>query len=199
MGNKRKQGRGRYDEIDGKSKSFEGMGRGIREFWSTTDLPRLEVPPRNHLLLRRWESSSQYYAKYISTERRDIRRILILLVLSNQVLHVRLCFRKLVSRSMLGTDINRNQRDHTNLHLVHSLLGIPMQERLPLEHGSKLVADTLEQLLDGSRVAQERDSHLQTARWYVTLSCEDVVRDPLHKVCRVLVLHILHLFLYLLH
>ena len=41
------------------------------------------------------------------------------------------------------------EQTSTNLHLVHAFLSIPVQERLPLEHGSELVADTLEQLLDG--------------------------------------------------
>jgi len=87
----------------------------------------------------------------------------------------------------------------THLHLVHSLLGVPVKERLALKHCCELVRHTLEQLLDGSRVADEGDRHLETARSDVALSGEDVVRDPLDKVCRVLALDHLHLLLDLLH
>jgi hypothetical protein len=81
-----------------KSKGFEGgAGRGIPEFWLITDLLRPEVPPRNRPLLRHWEGSGQYHAECISTEGMNVRRVLVLLVLGNQVLHVRLRFRKLVS------------------------------------------------------------------------------------------------------
>lgn len=74
-----------------------------------------------------------------------------------------------------------------------------MQERLPLEHGRELVADTLEELLNGGRVTEEGNSHLETPGRNVTLSGEDIVGNPLHEVCRVLVLNVLHLLLNLLH
>jgi len=91
------------------------------------------------------------------------------------------------------------QRVTTHLHLVHTFLGIPVKERLALEHRSELVRHTLEQLLDGSRVADKGDRHLETARSDVALSSEDIVRDPFDKVGRVLVLDHLHLLLDLLH
>ena len=102
-----------------------------------------------------------------------------MLVLGNQVLHVRLRFRE--------------------LHLVHTLLGVPMQEGLPLEHGSELVTDTLEELLDSGRVTEESDGHLHASGSNVTLSSENVVGNPLDEVGIVLHLDILHLFLDLLH
>ena len=74
-----------------------------------------------------------------------------------------------------------------------------MQESFPLEHGSELVADASEQLLNGGRVAQESDGHLETTRGNVTLSGQHVVGDPLDEVSRVLVLDVLHLLLDLLH
>ena len=40
-------------------------------------------------------------------------------------------------------------------HLVHALAGVPMQEGLATEHSGELVADTLEELLDGGAVADE--------------------------------------------
>ena len=74
-----------------------------------------------------------------------------------------------------------------------------MQESLTFEHGSELVADTLEELLDRGRVSEERDGHLEVTRRDVTLRGKDVVRDPLDEVRRVLVLDVLHLLLDLLH
>lgn len=74
-----------------------------------------------------------------------------------------------------------------------------MQESLALEHGRELVADTLEELLDGSRVAEEGDGHLLTTGSNVTLSGENIVGNPLDEVSGVLVLHVLHLLLDLLH
>ena len=116
----------------------------------------------------------------IDEERRgNLRGLLVLLVLGNQVLHVR--FR-------LG-----------ELHLVHTLLSVPMQESLPLEHGSELVADTLEELLDSGRVAEEGNGHLHSSRSNVTLSGENVVGNPLDEVGVILHLDVLHLFLDLLH
>jgi hypothetical protein len=87
----------------------------------------------------------------------------------------------------------------THLHLVHTLLSIPVQERLPLEHGGKLIADTLEELLDRSRITQEGDSHLQSSRRDVALCSKHVVGNPLDEVSRVLVLHVLHLLLDFFH
>ena len=74
-----------------------------------------------------------------------------------------------------------------------------MQEGLPLEHGSELVANTFEELLNSCRVANKCHCHLGATRSNITLSGEDVVRDPLDEVRRVLVLDVLHLLLDLLH
>ena len=108
-----------------------------------------------------------------------LRGILVLLIFSNQILHIGLGL--------------------CEFHLVHTLLCIPMQESFPLEHGSELVTDTLEQLLNRSRVTQERNSHLQATRRDVTLRSENVVRNPLNEVGRVLVLNVLHLLFNFLH
>ena len=74
-----------------------------------------------------------------------------------------------------------------------------MQESLPLEHGSELIADTFEQLLDSRRIAEESYGHLQAARSDVTLSGLDIVWNPFHEIGRVFALDILHLLLNLLH
>lgn len=109
----------------------------------------------------------------------NVRGVLVLLVFGDQVLHVALGFGE--------------------FHLVHTLLGVPVQEGLPLEHGAELVCDTLEQLLDGSRVADEGDGHLEATRSNVALGSEDVVGNPLDEERAVLVLNDLHLVLDLLH
>ena len=68
---------------------------------------------------------------------------------------------------------------------------------LTAEHGGELLRDALEELLDGSGVADEGGGHLQTAGRDVTDSCLDIVGDPLHKVAGVFVLHIQHLLVHL--
>jgi len=74
-----------------------------------------------------------------------------------------------------------------------------MQEGFTFKHGGELVADTPEQLLNSSRVTQESNSHLQSARRDVTLSSQDVVGNPFDEIGRVFVLNILHLLLDFLH
>ena len=62
------------------------------------------------------------------------------------------------------------------------LTSVPVEESLPPEHGSELLGDSLEQLLDGGGVTDEGGSHLETSWWNVTNSNLDVVGDPLHEV-----------------
>ena len=63
-----------------------------------------------------------------------------------------------------------------------------MEESLPPEHGGELLPNPLEELLDGSGVADEGCGHLETSGGNVTDGGLDVVRDPLHEVAAVLVL-----------
>ncbi len=105
--------------------------------------------------------------------------ILVLLVLGHQVVHVRLG---------LG-----------EFHLIHTLSGVPMEKGLATEHGGELLANALEELLDGSAVTNEGGRHLETTRGDVANSGLDVVRDPLNKVRAVLVLDVEHLLVDLLH
>ena len=65
----------------------------------------------------------------------SFKHYLILLVLGHQVIHVGLCL--------------------SELHLIHALSGVPVEEGLAPEHGSELLTDTLEQFLDGCCVANE--------------------------------------------
>merc|ERR1719464_559206 len=101
------------------------------------------------------------------------RGILVLLVLRHQVIHVALCLRE--------------------LHFIHSLSRVPMQEGLATEHGREELCHPLEHFLDGCGVSSEGHCHLQSLRRDVTHACLDVVWDPLHKIARVFVLHIQHL------
>lgn len=63
-------------------------------------------------------------------------RLLVLLVLGHQIVHVGLGLGK--------------------LHLVHAFAGVPVQECLTSEHGRELFGHALEHLLNGGRVADER-------------------------------------------
>merc|ERR1719373_649581 len=105
--------------------------------------------------------------------------LLVLLVLGHEVVHVGLS---------LG-----------ELHLVHALAGVPMEESLSSEHGSELLGDSLEELLDGGGVADEGGGHLETSGGNVADSGLDIVGDPLHEVGGVLVLDSENLLVNLLH
>ena len=50
-----------------------------------------------------------------------------------------------------------------------------MQEGLSAEHGRELVGDALEELLNGGRVPDKCDRHLEPTRWDVAVSGLDVV------------------------
>ena len=89
--------------------------------------------------------------------------------------------------------------DLCELHLVHALPGVPVKEGLATEHGSKLLADALEELLDGGGVADEGGGHLEPSWRDVAHGGLDVVGDPFDKVGAVLVLHVQHLLVDFLH
>merc|ERR1719443_543781 len=105
--------------------------------------------------------------------------LLVLLVLGHEVVHVGLGL--------------------SELHLVHALAGVPMEESLPPEHSSELLRDPLEQLLDGGGVTDEGGGHLETSGGNVTHGGLDIVGDPLDEVGGVLVLDVEHLLVHLLH
>merc|ERR1712225_135041 len=104
--------------------------------------------------------------------------ILVLLVLGHEIVHVGLSL--------------------SELHLVHALAGVPMQESLAAEHTGELLGHTLEHLLDGGGVTDEVDGHLETLGGDVADGGLDVVGDPLHEVGGVLVLDVEHLLVDLL-
>jgi len=88
--------------------------------------------------------------------------ILVLLVLGDKIVHVGLSL--------------------CELHLVHALTSVPVEESLASEHGSELLGHTLPDLLDGSGVADEGGCHLKTLGWDVANRCLDVVGDPFDEI-----------------
>jgi len=104
--------------------------------------------------------------------------ILVLLVLRDEIVHVGLSL--------------------SELHLVHTLTGVPMKECLSSEHSGELLSDSLEHFLDSGGVTKEGNSHLESLWWDVTNSGFNVVWDPFNEVRRVLVLDVEHLFVDLL-
>merc|ERR1712051_500432 len=88
--------------------------------------------------------------------------VLVLLVLGDEVVHVALGLRE--------------------LHLVHPFACVPMQESLAAEHRCEELCNSLEHLLDGSRIPSEGNRHLQALRWNVANTGLDVVGNPLYKV-----------------
>ena len=104
---------------------------------------------------------------------------MVLLVFGNQIVHV-------------GFSLSE-------LHLVHTLPSVPMQESLSPEHGSELVTNSLEKFLDRGRVADKGGRHLETTGRNGAESGLDIVGDPLNEVRVVLVLDVAHLVLNFLH
>merc|ERR1711862_1042539 len=105
--------------------------------------------------------------------------VLVLLVLGDEIVHVGLSL--------------------SELHLVHALTSVPVQESLAAEHGGELLRDALEELLDGGGVANEGGGHFKSTWGDVTDGGLDIVGDPLDEVRRVLVLDVEHLLINLLH
>merc|ERR1711898_68979 len=104
--------------------------------------------------------------------------ILVLLVLGNKIVHVGLSL--------------------SELHLIHTLTGVPVKEGLATEHAGELLGNALPGLLDGGGVTDEDGGHLQALWWDVTDGGLDVVRNPLDEVRGVLVLDVEHLLVDLL-
>merc|ERR1719261_1594271 len=103
---------------------------------------------------------------------------LILLILRDKIVHVGLGF--------------------SELHLVHTLTSVPMEEGLSSEHCCELFTNSLEHFLDGGGVTKEGNGHLESLWWDIANSGFDVVWNPFNEVRGVLVLHIEHLLVNLL-
>ncbi len=100
--------------------------------------------------------------------------ILVLLIFGNEVIHVWFSF--------------------SELHLVHTLTSVPMQESFSSEHSSELLRHSLKHFLDSSWVSNKGDSHLQSFWWDIANRWFNVIGDPLDEVRRVFVLNVQHLF-----
>merc|ERR1719445_1274986 len=105
--------------------------------------------------------------------------VLVLLVFGDEIVHVALSF--------------------SELHLIHTLASVPVEESLSSEHSGELLADPLEELLDGGAVSDEGGGHLESSGRNVTDGGLDVVGDPFDEVATILVLDIEHLLVNLLH
>lgn len=55
-------------------------------------------------------------------------------------------------------------------HFIHSFAGVPVEEGLTTEHGSELLRNALEHLLDGSVIANKGRRHLEALGRNVTLT-----------------------------
>ena len=73
-----------------------------------------------------------------------------------------------------------------------------MEESLSSEHGSELLTNSLEHLLDGGGVTKEGNGHLESLWWDIANGGFDVVWDPFNEVRGVLVLDVEHLLVNLL-
>jgi len=96
---------------------------------------------------------------------------------------------------VLGDQIVHVGLGLSELHLVHTLTGVPVEEGLSSEHGGELLTNSLEHLLDGGGVTEEGNSHLESLWWDIADGGLDVVWNPLNEVGRVLVLDIEHLLI----
>lgn len=101
---------------------------------------------------------------------------LVLLVLGDQIVHIRLCF--------------------CELHFVHSLSSVPMQKGLSSEHSSELLSYSLKHLLDGCGVTHESSGHFESVGRNIANGGFDVVGNPLYEIRRILVLYVEHLLVY---
>ena len=99
---------------------------------------------------------------------------------------------------VLGDEVVHVGLSLGELHLVHTLTGVPVKESLSPEHSSELLGDPLEHLLDGSGVSDEGHGHLEALRRDIANGGLDVVGDPFHEVRGVLVLHVKHLLVHFL-
>jgi len=98
---------------------------------------------------------------------------LILLILRDEIVHVGFGF--------------------SELHLIHTLTGVPVEECLSSEHAGELFSNSLEHLLDGGGVTEEGNGHLESLWWDIANSGFDVVWNPFNEVRGVLVLDVEHL------
>merc|ERR1719361_674911 len=98
--------------------------------------------------------------------------ILFVLVFSNQVTNVLVCF--------------------LELHLVHTFSFVPMEESFSSVHSSELSGQTLEDSFERCGVGNESCAHGTRSRRNFDNGTLNVVRNPLHKVVCLLALQLVH-------
>merc|ERR1712176_1566105 len=99
---------------------------------------------------------------------------------------------------VLGDEVDHVALGFGELHLVHALAGVPVEERLALEHGLELVLDALEDLQNGRVVPDEGAASLRVEGTGVADGLLDVVGNPLGEERRVAVERDDHLLIHLL-
>merc|ERR1712025_1556384 len=70
----------------------------------------------------------------------------------------------------------------SELHLIHPLPSVPVQECFPPEHSCELFADSLEYFLYSCGVSYEGSSHGKSSGRDITYSNLNIIRNPLDKV-----------------
>jgi len=98
---------------------------------------------------------------------------LILLILGNEIVHVRFSF--------------------SELHLVHTFSSVPMEESLSSEHSGELFSNSLEHFLNSCGVTKECNCHLESLWWDITNCRFNIIWDPFNEIRRIFVLNIKHL------
>lgn len=87
---------------------------------------------------------------------------------------------------VLGDEIDEVALGLCELHLIHALARVPVQEGLPPEHERELVVGALEEILDARRVGNEGGRHAHPRRRHVTQGRRDAVWHPLDEALRLL-------------
>merc|ERR1711964_145598 len=83
---------------------------------------------------------------------------------------------------VLSDQVNNVLIGLLEFHLVHALALVPVEERLPLVEGGELLAESLEHVLQGGRVGDERARERVFLAWVQDDRRLDVVGDPLNEV-----------------
>merc|ERR1719284_1594246 len=103
-----------------------------------------------------------------------------------------------MTRRVLAYEVVHVALGLSELHFVHTLVSVPVQECSPSEHGLIKIRHAREHSFHGVRIADERGCHGETFRRDIANANLDVVRDPPHKMGGVFVHNVGHLVVHLL-
>jgi len=104
---------------------------------------------------------------------------IILFFQSNVLIH--LIFRNQVINIALGL---------CKLHIIHSFLGVIVEEGLSAEHSRELIRYSLEDFLNRSGISDKSGRHIHSLGRGVANRRFDIVRDPFDEVAGIFVLEI---------